>query len=197
MKQKFFVLLLCGLLLTLPGCSSGAADSGTPTADTSAPTEITNEPLVFTPAGEEKLHVTIESAEISVQDLKAQDYQVDLLVMLDKNPGVNNTQWGIQCDKKCVTSATGSYMIMETVCAVNDESQFLWTAWAGSECAETGSILRLTVKLPMDAAPGNSYYFTYADTSALGGSHQWKNDSMDYVVDEAVGWTDGVITIIE
>lgn len=201
MKQKLSVLLACCMLLAVSGCSSGT--NSNPDTGNSVPTPSTvaegtpSDKNGYTPE-DEKLHITVESVDVTVDELKANDYQVLLTVDLDKNPGFTSAQWGLQFEKNC-TSIKGSNtgMIVGTVHAVNDDTHFLWTAWAGTESTDTGGLLKVGVTLPRDAKPGNTYTVTYADTSATGAAHQWKSTNANWVEEDAVGWTDGVITVVE
>lgn len=198
--KKLSVLLVCSLLLALlPGCSGNADSSAPENSSAASPAEENNAASDngYTPSGEELLHITVPSAEVTLDELKENDYMVILTVGLDKNPGITTSQWGLKFDNRCSVVAENENMIIGTVCAVNDESHFLWTAWGGQGTDSTGGILMLGVTLPENAAPGDTYSLTYADTSAVGGAHQWKNLNSDYVEMDAVGWTNGVITVVE
>ena len=92
--------------------------------------------------------------------------------------------------------STGCYF--STVSAINDETNFLWTAWASTELkTTTGSLLNVYVKLPMDAAPGSTYTIAYSNSSATGSPHQWTDGTNNWAEADAVGWTNGTITVVE
>lgn len=196
--KKLSVLLVCGLLLAMvSGCSGNNSTPDTSAA--SSPTQAAAEAAAdgYTPQGEEAIHITVESAEVTLDQLKENDYKVILTVNMDKNAGIVSSQWGLQFEQTCTVVAENEGMVVGTVYAINDETHFLWTAWAGTGTTATGGILQIGVTLPRDAAPGNTYNVTYADTSAVGDPHQWKSLDTDYVAADAVGWTNGTITVVE
>lgn len=202
MKQKLSVLLACCLLLAaFPGCSSqnnsSVPDNDTPLSAQNNGNDAAGQDDGYTPEGEEKLHVTIESVEVTLDELNEHEHEVPLKIKLDKNQGVTNSEWGLYYDNSCTIVATNYEMIMNTVHAINEENHFLWTAWAGTECTDAGGILMLYVTLPQDTAPGDTYHFSYADTAATGSPHKWICNGDNYVDADAVGWTNGTITVVE
>lgn len=201
--KKLLTLVLCLLTAAaLAGCVSTNPETNIPPKEESGtPTEILPEdtpPVAETSdmAAEELLHVTIETVEISLEALKAQDYTVPVTVILDKNPGITYSEWGLNIDSKCTFTADSQGLPFNTVSALNEEHHFLWTAWTQlSVTEETGALLQVDVKLPMDAAPGSTYTISYADTSFADKPHVWSNADTDYA--SQVGWTDGGITVVE
>lgn len=198
--KKLLILTLC-MMAVLTGCS-GTAETE-PGEETSTPTEIVPEESLpvaedDNSTSEELLHVTVENVRISVDELKAQDYTVPVMVILDKNAGITYSEWGLNIDTKCTFTATNNGLAFNTVYAINDEDHFLWTAWtSGSEATATGELLEVDVKLPMDAAPGSTYNISYADMSLADKPHVWSNSASDYVAAGQVGWTDGSIVVTE
>ncbi len=143
------------------------------------------------------MQITIESKELSMETLQAQDYTVELYVTLDKNSGVTYSEWGISFDERLTVTANSKGLPFNTVSSVNDEKHFLWTAWASASVDDTtGELLQLVVTLPEDARAGDSYAFTYADVSAADKPHVWQGDK-NWVEENEVSWTNGVITLTE
>lgn len=144
-----------------------------------------------------KLYITVETVEITADALAAQDYQVPLTVYLDKNPGINYSEWGLKLDERCTYTASDKGMDFSTVSFINEERHFLWTAWtSGADLRDyDGGLLKLTVTVPKDAAPGTVYKIEYADRSLADGSHIWSGGTEDWVAQNTVGWTNGGIII--
>ena len=143
------------------------------------------------------LQVSIETVSISVDQLKAQDYTVPVLVTLDKNPGVIYTEWGLHIDPKCTFTADSSECKVQTVHVENAEKHFLWTAWTTAALFKgTGSLLEVQLKLPLDAKAGDTYTITYADTSLANKGDIWNDGTTDYAeIDGGVTWTDGGVKV--
>ena len=143
------------------------------------------------------LHVSIETVSISLDQLKAQDYTVPVLVTLDKNPGVIYTEWGLHIDPKCTFTADSDECKVQTVHVENAEKHFLWTAWTTASLFKgTGSLLEVQLKLPLDAKAGDTYTITYADTSLADKGDIWNDGSTDYAnIDGGVTWTNGGVKV--
>ena len=152
---------------------------------------------VVPPANSGKLHVTVETVSITMDELKAQDYKVPLIVTLDKNPGIIYSEWGLHIDPKCTFTADSENCKFQTVHVENAEQHFLWTAWTtASVYDKIGSLLEVELKLPMDAKPGDTYTVTYADTSLADKGDVWNDGSTDYAAEKGgVTWTDGGVKI--
>lgn len=144
-----------------------------------------------------KLQISVQTVEVDADQLKSKDYTVDLLITLDKNPGITYSEWGLQLDKRCTYTADTDDLPIDTVFFINDASTFLWTAWtSGSKVtSKTGGILKLHVKLPRDAKSGSSYPITYADTSLQPAPHIWQNSDDDWVSSKEVGWINGGVIV--
>ena len=152
-----------------------------------------------TPGGNHdgKLQITVETVEITVDELKAQDYTVPVLVTIDKNPGITYSEWGLKLDERCTYTADSEGLDFSTVYYINDARHFLWTAWtSGAELkTKTGSLLQVNVKLPMDAQPGTTYTLAYADWSLADAAHIWQSPDQDWVKANEIGWVDGGVVV--
>ncbi len=144
-----------------------------------------------------KLQVSVQTAEVTLDQLKASDYTVDLLVSLDKNPGITYSEWGLKLDSRCTYTADSKNLPIETIHSISDENHFIWTAWTSglSVTTETGGILTLHVKLPRDAKSGSAYPVTYADTSLQPAPHIWQTSEDNWVTAKQVGWTNGGVIV--
>ncbi|MBR3629228.1 MAG: hypothetical protein IKN55_01990 [Oscillospiraceae bacterium] len=152
---------------------------------------------VVPPANSGKIHVTVESVSVTMEELKAQNYTVPVLVTIDKNPGIIYSEWGLHIDPKCTFTSTSEGCRFQTVHVENAEQHFLWTAWTtATPYDKIGTLLEVELTLPMDAKPGDSYTITYADTSLADKGNVWSDGSTDYgTQDNGVTWTDGGVTI--
>lgn len=144
-----------------------------------------------------KLHITVETVEITTDELAEQDYTVPLIVNLDKNPGINYSEWGLKLDDRCTYQTSDKGVDFFTVSYINEEKHFLWTAWtSGADIRDyDGILLKLLVTVPKDAAPGTFYKIEYAQTSLADGTHIWSDGTNNWVAQNTVGWTDGGVVI--
>ena len=177
--------------------SGGGGNGGTTQAD--APADNAAATSADTPGSStnDKLHITIETAEVTIDELKAQDYVVPLVITLDKNPGITYSEWGLKLDERCTYDYSQKGMDFSTTAYINDKVHFLWTAWTSGEepVSDDGSLLTLLVTVPRDATPGTTYPICYADWSKNNAPHVWTGGSNDWVAQKAVGWTDGGVVI--
>lgn len=203
--RKMAMFLLCSLMLTgFAGCASDAEQEPKETEkQESEETQAqgTEEQIEedFTLSAEQgDMHITIESKEIALNDLKASDYKVSLLVTLDKNGGITYSEWGVHTDERCTVECSSKKLDFSTFSSVNAELHFLWTAWASTSADDTtGSLLTLDITLPKDTKAGDVFTFQYADINVMDKPHVWKSEETDWVAQDAVTWTDGSITIKE
>ena len=175
------------------------ADKNAATAPANQPTEKAASGKLATKGGSAngKLQITVQTAEITLDQLKKQNYTVDLLVSLDQNPGITYSEWGLNLDSRCTYTGDVDDLPIQTVFDISNEAHFLWTAWTNgtSSTKTTGGILRLHIKLPADAAAGSTYPVTYADTSRQPAPHIWQGNTKDWVGTKEVGWTNGGVIV--
>ncbi len=149
------------------------------------------------PAKKATMHITVESKNVSVSELQAQNYTVPLYITLEQNGGITYAEWGLHLDPRVTVTASSKGLPFNTYSSVNDEKHFLWTAWAsGSLDDTTGELLQIEVTLPSTAKSGETYEIRYADVSAVDKPHVWTGNK-DWVDLGEVTWTDGGITVVD
>ena len=210
-KNLLMILTCCVMLCTACGKNTAESSSDASSQPETQPFTLSTEGLVTrapfeTPINETRvdgtadIHVTIQSVEISLADLQANNYTVPVYVELDQNAGITYAEWGAEYDSRC-TVTSDSYddnVRFDVVCSINDEKHFLWTAWASANLNErTGALTLLNVKLPEDAKAGDTFPVTYAEVSLADKPHVWNSFDTSWVNSGVVGWTDGGITVTE
>lgn len=175
------------------------ADKPAATAPTAAPKPASSASQLATKGGAAsgKLQITIPTVEVTAEELKANDYTVDLLITLDKNPGITYSEWGLHLDSNCTYTADTDGLPIDTVYSISDSSHFMWTAWTSGSVTtkKTGGMLRLHAKLPRDAKSGSTYPVTYADMSLQPAAHIWQDGGSNWVSSKSVGWTNGGVVV--
>ncbi len=201
LRNTAFLLSCTILAAVLTGCSTtndpaASQIEGTEKAQSAGETEAATEAVT-----KGKIHINVETVEISLADLQAQNYTVPVMVMLEENAGVNYTEWGLSMDERCTFAVDeeAEDLAMTVYHAVNDEQHFLWTAWAaaGVPNEKTGPIMVLELTLPKDAAAGELYTVKYADWSLADKAHVWSNDNDKWSENGDVTWVDGGVRVTE
>lgn len=149
--------------------------------------------------GTSDIHVTVESVEVTLDELKAQDYVVPVMITIDENSGISYAEWGVLVDERCKYTADNHKLDYSVYYSINEEENFMWTAWsAGADILdEIGNLLKLEVIIPEDAAVGDSYGIKYQAMSLAEKPHVWSTDANDWVKDGYISWTDGGITVVD
>lgn len=196
------ILLSCTILAAvLTGCSTTddpavSQTEGTEKAQSAGETEAATEAVT-----KGKVHINVETVEISLADLQAQNYTVPLIISMDENAGINYAEWGLSVDERCTFAVDEKNrdLAIKVYHAINEEQHFLWTAWAaaGEPDTQTGPILHLNVTVPKDAKTGDFYAVDYADWSLADKPHAWSSDDNNWSENGDVTWVDGGIQIIE
>ncbi len=200
MKLRNTAVLLSMLALLLTGCGKEepavSQTEGTEKAQAAGETEAATQA-----ADKGKVHINVETVEISLSDLKAQDYTVPVIITLEENAGVTYTEWGLSVDERCTFAVDeeAEDLAMTVYHAINEEQHFLWTAWAsaGEPNTRTGKLMVLDVTIPENAKAGDFYTVDYADWSLADKPHVWSSNDNSWGESEDVTWVDGGIQIIE
>lgn len=222
-RKVMLILASCVFFATLAGCN-GAKSSQSDDSDTQiqsnndddnnneeeTPEEVTTPPLAENPKetlsenqskedGTSDIHVVIETVDISLEDLQAQNYVVPVMITLDENAGITYSEWGAVVDSRCTFTADKSETDYSVYYSINEERNFMWTAWtSGAEVIDNiGSLLKLEVTVPSDAKVGDKFEINYQSMSLADKAHIWNGGNGDWVKNGYVTWVDGGINIVE
>lgn len=130
------------------------------TADTAATSETTGQADTLT--------VSVPDMQISLDELRAADYVVEVPIYADR--GYSTLSFGISC-------ASGmTYVNSEALsgmCAASERNGFIW--WTNSVVNGTaaGQIGTVQLRLSEDAAAGAEYAVTLTAVNAAGGNGRW------------------------
>ncbi|MDE5792339.1 MAG: hypothetical protein K2H66_02305 [Oscillospiraceae bacterium] len=165
---------------------------------------------ISTTASQTSIQVAIDKKTLTLDELKALNYQVPIFVRLEENAGVSAIEFGLQVDNRCDYSViknsarayqlTGEFLDISMVYATN--SNFIWTAWASAETdTYMENLLLLIVDIPTTVSGGEKFSIDY-QTKGYGSStsiHLWKDvlSGKNYVADGEVSYTDGYIQILK
>ncbi len=209
-QQKNIALFFAGCLLlsAFAGCgknqtdnsseSSGNASANQNSSAVESVADNSSANSAISANTDKKLVITIDTVEVTMDELKAQDYVVNLQVKLDKNAGITYSEWGLSYDDRCIAAADSSGLSFSTVYAFNESQPFVWTAWSsGAQIIEyTSPILNFSMKLPEDAGIGDFYPVTYESTSLADTPHKWSDGKNDWVALDEVAWNDGGVKVV-
>ena len=206
-QQTKFTLFLasCLLLTAFAGCGKKQTDSSTeipPIDDSSFVEELDSENALVEEetisSSEEKIVITVDTVEVTLDELKEQNYVVPLYVTLEKNAGVTYSEWGLSYDERCKMTADTDQLNYSTVYAFSSNNPFLWTAWSGGSQIFTyeSPILRLYMRLPEDAMVGDFYAVNYESISQANMPHKWSDGKNNWVAMNAVSWNDGGVRVV-
>ena len=204
-QTKFvFFLASCLLLTAFSGCGNKQTDSSaenSPVNDSSSAisSQTENTPALNAPSNSEKqIVITVDTIEISPEQLKEQDYIVTLKISLEKNAGISYSEWGLSYDDRCEVMADTDGLSYNTVYAFSENKPLLWTAWSGGAQIATSesAILNFSMKLPEDASIGDFYAVNYESMSQANMPHKWSDGTNDWVAMNAVSWNDGGVKVV-
>lgn len=142
--------------------------------------------------------VEIDSVSIEMEDLSTTGYTIPIYVSLTENPGVTAIEFGLKVDPRCtakvVTVDEQSPSIIPNL-TYNQTDELIWFAWAaGSVMDATGSLVRVDVTLPDDAAAGDTFAVDYVGEAYV--SHLWNDNKENIFYGEmGVSYLNGGISI--
>lgn len=149
-------------------------------------------------AADPAVDVKIDSVSIEMEDLSTTGYTIPIYVSLTENPGLTAIEFGLKVDSRCtakvVTNDAQNPSIISNL-TYNQTDELIWIAWAsGSLMEETGSLVRIDVTLPDDAAAGDTFTVDYVGEAYV--SHQWNDNKENIHYGEmGVSYVDGGISI--
>ena len=163
---------------------------------------------ISTTASQTSIQVAIDKKTLTLEELKALNYQVPIFIRLEENTGLTTIEFGIQVDSRCGYSVivdsdeamelAGEYLSIGMTYATN--GNFVWTTWASSRTnSSMKKLLLLMVDIPTTVSGGEKFNIDY-QINGLNSSrkpHMWKNSSKNYVADGEVSYTDGYIKILK
>ncbi len=143
------------------------------------------------------ISVEIDRVTLTMDELAALNYTVPIYVRLTENAGFDAAEFGVQVDERCTVDEDIKWLDYDDGYAVANE-QLVWRVLANFDNWNgTGTILKLNVRLPQETAVGDSFGITYCGQAYK--SHVWNSSrtGVNYVEQDAVEWTDGLIEVIE
>ena len=178
------------------------------------------EPDFVQAEGTEDVAICISSAEVTMEQLEAADYQVPLMVMVEQNTGIMVMELAIQSDleytvynhpkkfsitcSELATADPGVNYELDGVMSFGeswDMPGITKCTWASADAdPNLKTFLGLVAKVPIDAQPGDEY-LVHLVAEHPSGWHcvvQKKDNGIvtDYVADNKVTLVDGYIRIV-
>ena len=208
MKSTLSKIISSGVCGAITLSSASLLGNVTTNAANVGSVPLNSENQISTTASQTSIQVAIDKRTLTLDELKALNYQVPIFVRLEKNAGLRSIEFGLQVDSRCdysvinntVTSEelTGETLHANMYYATN--GNFIWTAWASATASNTmKKLLLLIVDIPTSVSGGERFNVNY-QKNGLGSPsspHLWKNGSKDYVADGEVSYTDGYIQILK
>lgn len=172
-----------------------------------------------------KVAVSIDQIELTKDQIKALDYKIPLFISLDRNPGLDEMDYGFEvCDgcsfevfnksEKALPYVQESYAdilglsakdvnFITSDAAFASKDQLTWTAWFHwTPSSAVGNMLMVVVDIPEDFSGGrveNGYRYydvTYREESAADDIiHLYENSDTDVDYSDSVEYTSGWIRI--
>lgn len=126
--------------------------------------------ILENPPETDAVQLAIDNVRITPQELAAMDYTVPVYVRLMQNPGVSSVQFNLYVDKRCGFSAyTGSDIEDENLVIFGtgyvmdnpDIGAVCFAGASGSLFRRIGALVRLDVRVPETAKPGDVFPIVY------------------------------------
>lgn len=163
-------------------------------------------------AEEEKIKIEIDKKTVSMEELKAMQYQVPIFVNLTENAGINSAEFIISIDNRCnyemITNSKEVYEITNDALLFtmtssakfdNNSCRFLWAAANITE--DVGPMVLFMIQIPQDAVAGDVFGISYLPELSYRNyqfEHLWGNvgiEQKNYAEENSVAWSDGWIKI--
>ena len=152
-------------------------------------------------ASAEGATVEIDQVTLTLDELKAANYEVTIEVTLTENAGINAFAFGINVDDRCqfIADCEEREVTMAVEAAKSSDANFVWVNGANASTYKKSDkiITILTVTVPTDAKPGDVFELNYADKDQEGKKHIWSDTTtkVDYVAAGSADAVDGWIKI--
>ncbi len=152
-------------------------------------------------ASAEGATVEIDQVTLTLDELKAANYEVTIEVTLAENAGINAFAFGINVDNRCqfIADCEERDVTMAVEAAKSKDANFVWVNGANASTYKKSDkiITILTVTVPTDAKPGDVFELNYADKDQEGKKHIWADTTtkVDYVAAGSADAVDGWIKI--
>ena len=203
--HKFISSIVCGAITLSSASLLGNITTNAADID-DIPLSLENQ--ISTTASQTSIQVAIDKKTLTLEELKALNYQVPIFIRLEENTGLTTIEFGLQVDSRCdysvITNSrnaqklTGETLDIHMVCGKN--GNFIWTVWASNETdTYMENLLLLVVDIPTTVSGGEKFNIDY-QTNGLDSSskpHLWENGLKNYVADGEVSYTDGYIQILK
>ncbi len=162
-------------------------------------------------AAAEDIHVSIDQKEVSLTQLKKNNYEVPVFVRLEQNVNLNAVEFGINVDSQCRFEIINrsdyaelygeSLQMTMSKATIPGMDGYAWLTFGQTSVYyyDKSNILLLMVKVPETAKADDKYLIHYLTQSPSNESkqHVWYNfgTNTDYVKSGSVSWTDGWILV--
>lgn len=135
--------------------------------------------------------ITINSVEVTLAELAANDYQVTMPITISNNPGFNNVGFQIQWDESEVTYASNDVAAGMDGSTVKEGA--LWFAIMNQKAIEGTSVGSVTFTVNSAAAEGDVYKIAGVNADSDGNAAPFGKDGEDLGLAAVNG---GTITIV-
>ncbi|MBR2913039.1 MAG: hypothetical protein IKC40_03870 [Oscillospiraceae bacterium] len=152
-------------------------------------------------ASAEGATVEIQQVTLTLDELKAMNYEVPINIVLTENAGINAFAFGVGVEEGC--SFTVDMDVQEVMMAVeaakSSDAEFAWVNGANARTYKKSDMIicGIVVKVPETAAAGDQFDITYAAQDQEGKKHIWGDTTTkaDYVAAGSADAVDGWIKI--
>ena len=154
-------------------------------------------------ASAEGATVEIDQVTLTLDELKAMNYEVPINIVLTENAGINAFAFGVGVEEGC--SFTVDMDVQEVMMAVeaakSSDAEFAWVNGANARTYKKSDMIicGIVVKVPETAKGGDQFDITYAAQDQEGKKHIWGDTTTkaDYVAAGSADAVDGWIKIAD